>query len=106
MLQPSAGLLEISTDGDQNFNQIGANLLLGDKYNGQVTANPSSPISDLQAWCASSVVAAAGEQADISVVNLDDFAGQVVQFRFRLGTDAAVSAEGWYLDNVTIQSCQ
>lgn len=101
------GLLEISTDGGNNYTQISSAQLLGDQYNGQITNNPDSPISGLQAWCASSTVAAAGDQADISVVNLNDYAGQTVQFRFRLGTDGAVgTAEGWYLDNLTVQSCQ
>jgi hypothetical protein len=100
------GLLEISTDGGNNFTQITSNQLLGDQYNGQVTNNPASPISGLQAWCASNAVVASGDQADISVVDLDSFAGQTVQFRFRLGTDSAVGAEGWYLDNFTVQGCQ
>ncbi len=100
------GLLEISTDGGNNFTQISSAELLGDQYNGAITTNPNSPISGLQAWCASAAVPAAGNQIDISVVNLDNYAGQTVQFRFRLGTDSAVGAEGWYIDNPTVQGCQ
>lgn len=99
------GLLEISTDGGNNFTQISAAELLGDQYNGNITTNGASPISGLPAWCASSVVPAAGDQADISIVNLDAYAGQTVQFRFRLGTDSAVGAEGWYIDNLSVQGC-
>ena len=42
-----------------------------------------------------------------SVVDLSDFAGQTVRFRFRMGTDASVgrSPHGWYIDDVTVQSC-
>jgi hypothetical protein len=100
------GLLEISTDGGNNFTQISGAQMIGDPYNGAITNNAASPISGLQAWCASSAVLAAGEQADIAIIDLDDYAGQTVQFRFRLGTDGAVGAEGWYIDNVTVQGCQ
>ena len=41
----------------------------------------------------------------MSVVDLDAYAGQTVQFRYRLGTDSSVGQEGWYLDNLTVQSC-
>jgi len=100
------GLLEISTDGGNNYTQIFSSQLIGDPYNGQITDNDDSPISLKNAWCASSLVPEAGDQTDISIVKLDSFAGQTVQFRFRLGTDSAVGAEGWYLDDVTVQSCQ
>ena len=39
------------------------------------------------------------------MVDLDAYAGQTVQFRFRLGTDTSVSREGWYIDDVKVQSC-
>jgi hypothetical protein len=28
-----------------------------------------------------------------------------VQFRFRLGSDSSVGREGWYIDDVLVQSC-
>ena len=100
------GLLEISTDGGSTFTQISTGQLLRDPYNGLITNNPASPISDLDAWCADDIVPASGEQTDIVVADLNAFAGQSVQFRFRLGTDSAVGDEGWYIDNVTVQGCQ
>ncbi len=100
------GLLEISTDGGSTFTQIPTAQLLRDPYNGLITNNPASPISDLDAWCADDIVPASGEQTDIVVADLNAFAGQTVQFRFRLGTDGAVGDEGWYIDNVTVQGCQ
>ncbi|GAB4118839.1 MAG: hypothetical protein Tsb0027_12610 [Wenzhouxiangellaceae bacterium] len=100
------GLLEISTDGGASFTQIATAQLLRDPYNGLITNNPDSPISDLNAWCADDIVPASGEQTDIVVADLNAFAGQTVQFRFRLGTDSAVGDEGWYIDNVTVQGCQ
>lgn len=100
------GLLEISTDGGNNFTQISGADMIGDPYNGAITANGASPISGLQAWCASAAVPASGDQADIAIIDLDAYAGQTVHFRFRLGTDGAVGADGWYIDNVTVQGCQ
>ncbi len=99
-------LLEISTDGGATFTQIADSLLLRDNYNGMITNNANSPISDLEAWCATSAVPVTGVQSDIVVVNLNDFAGSTVQFRFRVGTDSAVGDEGWYIDEVTVQGCQ
>jgi hypothetical protein len=99
------GLLEISTDGGVTFNQIISTNMLGDQYNGNITAQGASPISGQDAWCASSDPAT-GSQTDFAIVNLDSFAGQTVQFRFRVGTDGSVGVEGWYLDNVTVQGCQ
>jgi len=100
------GLLEISTNGGVSFTQIPVAQLLRDPYNGLITNNPNSPISDLDAWCADDIVPASGDQTDIVVADLNAFAGQTVQFRFRLGTDSAVGDEGWYIDNITVQGCQ
>lgn len=100
------GLLEVSTDGGNNFTQIQVAQLLRDPYNGLITNNVDSPISDLNAWCADDIVPASGEQTDIVVADLNALAGQTVQFRFRVGTDSAVGDEGWYIDNVTVQGCQ
>ncbi len=100
------GLLEVSTDGGNNFTQIPVAQLLRDPYNGLITNNAASPISDLSAWCADDIVPASGEQTDIVVADLNALAGQTVQFRFRIGTDSAVGDEGWYIDNVTVQGCQ
>ncbi len=40
-----------------------------------------------------------------AVVDVDAYAGQTAQFRFRLGSDSSVSREGWYVDDVVVQSC-
>ena len=60
----------------------------------------SNPLAGLQAWC--------GDPQDWlnSIVNLSAYAGQTVQFRFRLGSDNGVSREGWTIDDVVVQSCQ
>ena len=93
-----AAILEISIDGGSTWTQMESELMT-DPYHGIV--NPSSsPLSGLNAWC--------GDPQDWlnSIVDLDSYAGQSVQFRFRLGTDSSVGREGWYVDDVVVQSCQ
>ncbi|HNS04071.1 MAG TPA: hypothetical protein PKM78_17005, partial [Anaerolineae bacterium] len=34
------------------------------------------------------------------------YAGQTVQFRWRIGTDNGVGRTGWDVDDVSVQSCQ
>ena len=98
------GILEISTDGGSSFTQIDGSKMLTDPYNGGVIAGPS-PISNLDAWCADDIIPASGDQEVVSVVELDDYAGETVRFRFRLGTDAAAGDEGWYIDDVQVKGC-
>ena len=93
------GILEISTDGGSTFNQIGGASLLTDPYNGAVSSAYSNPLGGLNAWC--------GDPQPYlrSVVDLTSYAGQSVRFRFRLGTDSSVNRAGWFIDDVTVQSC-
>ncbi|MCB0228900.1 MAG: hypothetical protein KDH90_07190, partial [Anaerolineae bacterium] len=58
-----------------------------------------NPLAGLQAWC--------GETAYIqTIADVSSYAGQTAEFRMRLGTDTSVSAPGWDVDDVTVQSCQ
>jgi len=98
-------ILEISTDAGATFTQIAGSKLLTDPYNGNVTLGTLSPINGFEAWCADAVVAASGDQEVVSIVDITQYLGQTVQFRFRLGTDDAAGDEGWYIDDVTVQSC-
>ncbi len=93
------GILEISTNGGSSWTQLDAQLLT-DPYDGVVSSSYGNPLAGLDAWC--------GDPQDWtrSVVDLDGYAGQTVQFRFRLGTDSSLGGEGWYLDDVVVQSCQ
>jgi hypothetical protein len=93
------GILEVSTDNGNNFTQVVNSNLLTDPYDGPMANNFSNPLADLDAWC--------GDPQDWlnSVVNLADYEGETVIFRFRLGTDSSVSREGWYIDDVRVQSC-
>lgn len=98
-------VLEISTDGGATFFDV----LGGD---GAIAANPGRLLSgaydiDLSDCCSNPLAerfAWSGRREDWEQVRVDlaDFAGQTVHFRFRLGTDTSVSASGYWLDDVEL----
>jgi subtilisin family serine protease len=93
-----AGVLEISTSDGASWTRLESHLLT-DPYNGLVSNCCGNPLGNTNGWC--------GDPQDwtLSVVDLSAFAGQTVRLRFRLGTDDIISREGWYIDDVTVQSC-
>jgi bacillopeptidase F (M6 metalloprotease family) len=75
-------------------------LLIGG-YKGLVSSLHANPLAGLSAWC--------GDPQDWTryVVDLDNYAGQTVSFRFRLGSDSSVgrAPDGLAIDDVTVQAC-
>ena len=93
------GILEVSSDAGATWTQVPpANILVGG-YTGIISSNFSNPLAGLQAWCN-------GATYTNVVADVSSYAGQTVQFRFRLGSDASVSDAGWDVDDVSVQSCQ
>jgi choice-of-anchor B domain-containing protein len=92
-------IAEISTDGGGSWTQLPSVVMLTDPYDGQVDLTAGNPLAGLDAWC--------GQPQPWlnSVVDVGAYAGQTVHFRFRLGTDAGVGTEGWYVDDYLVQSC-
>ena len=92
-------MIEISTDGGQNWLSVDPESLLTDTYDGPIDDGFSNPASGLLAWC--------GDPQDWlnSVVDLGAFAGETVQFRFRMATDSSVGRDGWFVDDFRVQSC-
>ncbi len=94
-------LLEISSNGGANWNQVqGSKLLIG-PYQGPISRSFNNPARGKQAWC--------GDPQDWSrfIVDLDSHSGETVQFRFRMATDASTGRvpDGFYLDDVAVQIC-
>ncbi len=91
-------VVEISTDGGASWQSL-ESYLLTDPYDGMISSGFGNPLAGAKAWC--------GNPQDWmnSVVSLDDFGGQTVQFRFRLATDESIGKEGWYIDDVVVQAC-
>ena len=92
------GLVEISTNGGATYTPITAGLLT-DPYDGPLGSG--NPAAGLSAWC--------GDPQDWmrSVVDLAPWAGQTVHFRFRATSDGSLgrAPDGWYLDDIRVQSC-
>ncbi len=93
------GLLEISTDGGVSWQAIPESRLLSIPYDGVISSAHHNPLGGSSAWC--------GEREwSHFVVNLDDYHDQQIRLRWRLGTDDSTpEGEGWYIDDVAVQSC-
>ncbi len=95
------GILEVSTNGGTTWTQVPTANLLTDPYDGTVSSSFGNPLATLPAWC--------GDPQPYlnSIVDVSSYAGQTVQFRFRLGSDNSVNrTDGWNIDDVIVQSCQ
>lgn len=93
------GILEISTDGGSSWTQVPNAALITDPYDGEIPVQYGNPLGGLEAWC--------GDPQDWlrSFADLTAYAGVTARFRFRIGTDNVVEREGWYVDDVVVQSC-
>jgi subtilisin family serine protease len=90
-------VLEVSSDGGTTWISLDSQLQ-SDPYEGVIDSS-TNPLYGQNAWCGSHT------SWLNAVASLDEFAGQAVQFRFRVGTDDSIGYEGWYVDDVTVQSC-
>jgi hypothetical protein len=102
-------ILEISRDDGLSWRQLGSSIssqsiLISDPYDGIISPVHDNPLAGRLAWC--------GNPQDWlnSVVRIDEYAGESVRFRFRVGTDISIGQdsgfEGWYIDDVLVQECQ
>ena len=93
--------LEISTDAGTSWKQVPPSKLLMGPYRGPISTSFNNPARGKQAWC--------GDPQDWSryIVDLDGHAGETVQFRFHMATDASTGRvpDGFYLDDVSVQAC-
>ena len=92
-------ILEATLDGGTTWNQVAKSYLLTNAYNGSIKTGQYNPLAGRQAWCFGT------EEWVRTVVQLSPYKGKTVQFRFRLGTGNTGAAEGWYIDDVLLQTC-
>ena len=92
-------ILEASIDGGATWNQVAKSYLLTNAYNGSVKTGEYNPLAGRQAWCFGT------DEWVRTVVQLSPYKGKTVRFRFRLGTGNTGAAEGWYIDDVLLQTC-
>lgn len=93
------GVLEISTDGS-NWNDIlntSATFTTG-AYTGAINSSALSPLSDRDAWT--------GDSGGLmeTRVDLSTYSGTQIWIRFRLACDSSLGADGWYLDDIQMES--
>ncbi|MGY6631531.1 MAG: hypothetical protein ACXIUL_11035 [Wenzhouxiangella sp.] len=94
------GLLEISTDGGGSWAPVSEDHILNRPYDGTISTSWSNPLGGLSGWCGDPRTS-----WERYAVNLANWAGQDVQFRFRFGTDSSVSRIGWHVDSVDVRAC-
>ena len=92
-------ILEGTIDGGTSWQQIKDPYLLTNAYNGTVKTGVFNPIGGKDAWCYGT------DEWVRTVVDLSQYKGETVQFRFRLGSGLTGAAEGWYIDDVMLQTC-
>lgn len=90
-------VLEISTDLGDSWADLG-DYITANGYNGTISTSYNNPLAGRAAWT--------GDLATWTEVSVDlsSFAGQQVMIRWRLGCDISISDEGWYIDDVQINS--
>lgn len=92
-------ILEVTIDGGTTWNQVAKSYLLTNAYNDSIKTGEYNPLAGRQAWCFGT------DEWVRTVVQLSPYKGKTVQFRFRLGTGNSGAAEGWYIDDVLLQTC-
>lgn len=86
------GIVEVSTDGGSSFEQV---MPVGG-YNYLITPNPASPFEP-ETPC----FGGTGEWLK-ATFDLSEYGGKTALMRFRFGSDAFVTNEGWYIDEVVV----
>ncbi len=92
-------VLEISVDGEpfSDIEDAGGNFDLGG-YNGTIDNCCGNPLADRFAWTGTT-----GGNWITSIVNIPESAdGKIVIFRWRRGTDADISDQGAFIDDVSV----
>lgn len=90
------GVVEISIDNGDNWEDLGA-AMTQNGYNGQLNAS-DNPLAERETFTGDS------DGYIETIVDLSAYAAEMVQIRFRLGTDDFIAANGWFVDDVSIGS--
>ena len=97
-----AGVIEITADGGMTWTDV---VMYDDPgYDGPVSNLADNPLSDRQAFVAENPSWPATDTVAIDLG--ESFAGETVQFRFRVGTDQAASDFGWEIHNTVFDGIE
>jgi hypothetical protein len=95
------GILELSTDAGETFQDAGPFIVVGG-YDGTLTSDSSNPLGTRAAWTSR------GRPGVFSqvIVDLSSFAGKRVKLKFRAGFDEAAGVlngyTGWFIDDIQV----
>jgi hypothetical protein len=88
-------VLEISADGGATWTDLGP-YITANGYDGTISSGSGNPLGGRQAWTGDLLT---WKQVE---VDLESFAGQSVQIRWRIGCDDSMGDTGWFIDDVEI----
>ena len=94
------GVIEYSTDGGTTWQDVAGLAIV--PYTGVLTDVSGNPLGNRNAFGGQSASYPAMQPVSIDLGT--SLAGQTVRFRFRIGTDAAVGAAGWDIDDVELEN--
>ena len=94
------GVLELSTDGGNTFQEIPTSAFVMGGYNRTISTDRGSPIAGRQAWSGNS---GGFIKTIVNLPAIQTPAGG--RLRWRMASDNTGSAEGWRIDTVTITWC-
>ncbi len=92
------GLIQYTTDDGATWSFFTEEQLLTTPYVGEVVGT-ANPLLTQQVWCGQS------NGWVKTVVDLSAFKGETIKIRFSQGTDTSIAGEGWYIDDVKVQTC-
>lgn len=86
------GVVQYSTDNGSNWNDLG-DYFIQNGYNGRIDNNSNTP-------------AFSGNSSGFieSIIDLGALQGSTIRIRFWMSCDVTIGGEGWYIDDVRIQS--
>jgi len=97
------GVVEITTDNGNTWTDVTAlgAIVTGQAYTGALAAGGGNPLGTRRAFGA---ISPGNPNFVTSTFNLGtQFAGKVIGIRFRIGTDNNGRADGWEIDNISVQ---
>ncbi|HKY32872.1 MAG TPA: M36 family metallopeptidase [Candidatus Polarisedimenticolia bacterium] len=94
------GVIEISTNAGASWTDIGSSASPG--YGGILASGGGNPLQGRPAYVSASPDYPAFHPVSVELGSA--YQGQTVLVRFRIGTDVAVAAQGWEIDDLSFQN--
>ena len=92
-------VIEISTEGGGDTYQRLEDEITTNPYDGLINPGSGNELGDQMAWC--------GDPRDWTetIVDLTNFSGNDIHLKLILSSDSSIGREGWYVDDITIETC-